>query len=438
MSTRVRCPHCHAAYHVADEHRGKALRCARCQKTFRAEKGEASASAATKRHLLPWFIGGLVGLLLGAVGAFLALRDRPPPEHPVNSPLTEPEASAPSSPPPPTPPAPSPPATTTKPTPPLAPPPPPPPIAWQDLVYQEAGFSVSFPGTPQRTSRKDAFDRPIETFAVTLSGGRGSYVVVCESAPPGTATPRELLTALVQERSSPPAATKELTIGGHPSVELRTEEGDMGKTVTTVERLCLVGDHLYQVSVSALTATHDPAAASRFLDSFKPLAPPPAPPKPPPPPAPPVVVRDMSRLVVKLPDGWSADYNRFAQKWTFTRDVPGEKGPQKVRLTVGEMLDDAKDVEACATKWRRRDLVDVDEPIGTIVEITAKEKRADGYVIKALVRQTTERPEKRPAFVAVREINGLKLLAHAGDLPSESLRDEALALFENARFDAGK
>ncbi len=292
MSYRIRCPNCRSAYSVPDAHRGKKLRCARCQRTFRAADGlEPAPRMGRRTHGTAWiWVAGAASLLVvGGTGAILLLTGNKP-----------------------------------------------------ELI--------AVAPTPVPVPREE--DPPAPPVVVT-------------PPPPAPVTPP----APVVVTPPPPAAPELLP---------------------------------------------PPAAVALPL--------------PPPPPVVAAPKASPSRLEVRLPEGWKADYNRFSRKWTFEKELAAET----IRVTVGELLDDVKDADACATKLKRRDLVDVDDSEWLFGEVTAREKLPDGFLVKGVTLRARNRLEKRLGLVMVREVGGLRLVCQGTALTSEALRDEVIEMFRAA------
>lgn len=442
MRLRVRCPHCRTRYKIPEEYGDKSLRCARCQKNFRVQSAAEPPASSGMSLLLPLL---LVVLLLGGIAGVVSWRtwlsgDEGTPGPTPSTDLGPDLVAAP--PPAPAPPRPDPqPEPPTKPQPATVPPPTPPSVpvlVWQDFRTDEGAFSVRFPGRPEKTLRKQGQGSGILTYSVALDQNRATFLVLCESLPTDMAdlTPREILQAVAAGQPQPPRKTQEIEVHGHHGVEAVFQEEHNGKAVTIVERAIVGRKYLYRLSVSSLTERQDAAVVTPFFESFKPLAPPPAPPKPmpvvaaPPPPRP-ADKPQVSQLVVTLPEGWKADFNRFSQKWIFEREIDGSG---MVRVTLGEALDDAADAETCATRLRRRELVDVEDSDRVFTEFTLKEARKEGFLVKAVAVAVKDRKDRRFAFVMVRTLNGLRLLGQGTALPTEALRDEVIAAFDGARF----
>lgn len=319
-------------------------------------------------------------------------------------------------------------------------PPPAPALAWQDISFENAGFSASFPGKPD-TVRKNIGGATTQTVSATLKSPPASFTVICvELDKLAAAEPGQVLAGVAAGFGEALRSKHDVKLGPHAGLELVVEESQDGSPWTTVQRLFVVKGRLYQLIATAPRDRHDPALAARFLDSFALLESP----EPPEPLKPPVPVKPAPRqgglaaLKVELPDGWAGDFNKFKNRWTFKKVTASSSGAaQENTLEIGELSEEAKSADAYAERVRARDFLEIDSDFTgyAFVEVAEKQTLPDGFVILGSARNWNRRGEKpQLGLVVVREVGGVKLRCVSPNLRDEALRREALEVCRSARF----
>ena len=456
----VRCPHCREGYRVADEHRDKVLRCAKCRRMFRAAPAPRDPA---RSHATAFAVAAASAALVagaGAAAAFFLSRAGP---RDTAAPPAAAEVVRPAEPAPPPPAAPE-----------LLPPPgitgdPPAPkspreraVAWAEEnnalgrahgVVKDMADALAAKGNEGDDFALGVEGGLLQSKKTTWLVGRGGEFLVAEAPPAGpdgqgfgfTVTPlprpsvRRGSTAVrldgLKVAPAEGRITGEVTCrrpgeGGAPAA-LRLIVVRNGTTHTDLSPLGAVppaenvtlpftvaaaaGPVLLLAEVVAGEAVLSNAVATAVVVTAPPVvaAPPPKP-------------AGLAGLEVKLPPGWRGEFNRFSRRWTFARDA--------ARVTVGELLDDVYDADACAARLRRRDLVDVEDDAFAFAEITAKEKLPGGFLVKGVTLGVNDRREKRLGIVMVRTLGGTRVICQGTALPDEAARAEAVGLFAGARL----
>jgi predicted Zn finger-like uncharacterized protein len=457
MPIRVTCPHCQTVGVVADEVRGKAVRCKKCGRPFAVGRPVPRAAPAVppparlrgRRFLVAAVLAGVLGAGVGFPAAYILLKNGKRPDDvvvapgPTAPPDTGRQHDTPAAP------------TATRPEAPRDTAPKPPvaaPVEWKDFTSREGRFSARFPGPPQTTSEKNPAGGRVQTFTASVNASPGarptSFTVSCSDLDPTlTAEPAAFLDAAAADVARGSREKTAVKLGGFPGVELRGEETNReGDVYLTTQRLCLVRARLYHVIASGPRDRETPALFTRFFDSFTLLdTEAPAPPvvdKPrPEKPAPPVVEKPrpaeppkvtLASLRLTLPDGWQADYNKFLAAWEVTKPPPTPRSSAEV-LRIEECPQDARTPDDYPSRLKEKDFLNIDVP--GWVEVGKKEDLPDGFLFKGVVKKFSN-PKTPPTlgFVAVRDVGGMKLRCFSANLRDEKSRDEALELFEGAKF----
>jgi predicted Zn finger-like uncharacterized protein len=318
----VNCPSCKAAYTVSEQHAGKTVRCKKCGSAFRVApmppaKPEAStgvraaqarpgSKAAPSRQPRtsrppvatdhgrpePHPSGGKeksnLGLLIGAgvVALVVALGVTVPVVYFMTRNKTEPRDLRTNVDGKDNKPQPDQLAKDSKPKPDQA------ALAWKELTSEDGRFSVSFPGTPEKTSQ-DRPAGPVQSYVLAL-GGEQTFTVTWNDLE-GTEglDPKIFLDTFAKQMAANAKDKKEVKTNGHPGVELQMDQDEGGMPMAMTQRIYFVKGRLFQLIVTGARGKQDPAATARFFDSFKPSETPAVaqvvPPKPPiDPPKPPI------------------------------------------------------------------------------------------------------------------------------------------------------
>ncbi len=148
---------------------------------------------------------------------------------------------------------------------------------------------------------------------------------------------------------------------------------------------------------------------------------------------------DFSKLVFPKSESWTKEYNEFlGGSWALYREAPL---PNKDTVTEHLYVDffkenNPQDLDSYAAKLKEENFL----ARGFVwTEITAKDKLADGFLIKGLSVLAKEK-DKKPdlVFVMVRDISGAKFLFHSSGAVSDASRTEAIEMCKGAHFDATK
>jgi hypothetical protein len=181
------------------------------------------------------------------------------------------------------------------------------------------------------------------------------------------------------------------------------------------------------------TSAKPPPASPPVVLDVGPPAPPPAP-APTPPTAPPK--RGLAELLLAVPGGWKANYNKFLPGWVVTKPPPTERSEAE-EVRIEECPADARTPAEYAAHLKEKDFLNVDVP--GWVEVGRPEDLPDGFVIKGVVKKFGN--PKTPStlgLIAVRDIGGLKVRCFSANLRSEKSRDEVLEMLKGATFGPAK
>jgi hypothetical protein len=147
----------------------------------------------------------------------------------------------------------------------------------------------------------------------------------------------------------------------------------------------------------------------------------------------------LAELKLNVPDGWKADYNKFlggVGGWELTKPPPTPMSEGEV-LRIEPCPDDARTPADYVAHLKEKDWLNVDVP--GFVEVGQKEEWPDGFIIRGVVKRFGGKTPPVLGFVAVRDINGLKVRCYSGSLRTtnkqpEGSREELVEMFKAARF----
>jgi hypothetical protein len=446
MSIRVTCPKCRAAFACPDEYRGKTLRCKKCGQSFVAGAPAPRKSAPAKppapapprglmgkRFVVAAVLAVLLGGGIGLPAALFLLKKRHPSDEGA---AVSPTAMAPAEPLLASPP-------TGKQEPPrdtgTKPPPTAQPVEWTEYTSPDWGFAARFPGAPQKASLPSLGGKRPQTFEGSAPAAPGrkpvTASVTCEERDPReTADPAAFLDARAAEIGRGEKMTTPLKLSGFAGVELRAGEAEW----PTTHRFYVVRARAYHLVAGGPPDKESVALVRLFLDSFKLLDP--GEPEPPPPP-PPVVTKPvppkggLAELQLTPPRGWEANYNKFlggVGGWELKKPPPTPRSdPEDVRIEPCPA--DALTPADYKAHLKEKDWLNVDVP--AFVEVGDKEDLPDGFVLRCVVKKFGN--AKTPpvlGFVAVRDINGMKVRCFGANLRSLESLNDALESFKAAKF----
>jgi hypothetical protein len=140
----------------------------------------------------------------------------------------------------------------------------------------------------------------------------------------------------------------------------------------------------------------------------------------------------LAGLRLAVPEGWTANYNKFLNVWDVTKPPPTPRSEAEV-LRIEECPADARTAADYAAHLKEKDFLLPELP--GWVELGPNEELSDGFVIKGVVKAFPN-PKTPPVLglLAVREIGGLRVRCLSATLRRAESRDEALAMFKGARF----
>jgi hypothetical protein len=152
------------------------------------------------------------------------------------------------------------------------------------------------------------------------------------------------------------------------------------------------------------------------------------------PPAPPAA-GNLGKLRLPLETGWKAEFQPFFNSWTIEKYTPGKDGfNESNRLTVRRLLSgEPAEADAFVARLKEMDFLDIGYQW---TEVTARDKLADGFVIKGLTRDHTVKDAKPVlGLVVVRDVAGDKLCGTSNSLRNEAVRTEALEMVKKASLE---
>jgi predicted Zn finger-like uncharacterized protein len=445
MSIRVTCPNCEAAFACPDDYRGRTLRCKKCGQSFVAAamkpRPVSTAAPRTKlargRFVVAALLAVALGAALGVPSAYVLLRKKPHEGTVVVAPAaTQPGADI-----------------RIPETSPAAPtdgarragperdtavrPAAASPVAWEDYTSRDWSFSVRFPGTPKVASLPMIAGKRPQVFTATVPPTSGrkavNFILTCEERDPGEAAdPAAYLAARAAEADPSLKEAVPVRCNGFPGLELRGE-AKQGDAWLTTHRIVLVRLRTYHLLASGPAAPDVPPLFKEFLDSFSvkdngepevlpsPVVSLPGPPK-----------DGLAGLRLAVPDGWRANYNKFLGAWDVTKPPPTTRTSAEV-VRIEPCPNQARTPADYTARLKDKDFLTVDLP--GWVEVGNREDLADGFVIKGVVKKFPN-PKTPPvlAFLAVRDIGGLRVRCFSGDLRTEMSRDAVLEMFKGASF----
>jgi hypothetical protein len=144
----------------------------------------------------------------------------------------------------------------------------------------------------------------------------------------------------------------------------------------------------------------------------------------------------LAELRLRVPDGWDANYNKFLGEWVIKKPPPTPmSGGQEVRIEP--CPDDAGKPDNYAAHLKEKDWLTGDGP--GFAEVDQKEEWPDGFVIRGVVQRFGGKAPPTLGFVAVRDINGLKVRCYSANLRTtkefpEGSRQELIDMFKAAKF----
>jgi hypothetical protein len=139
---------------------------------------------------------------------------------------------------------------------------------WNTFTNREHGFSVSFPGDPEKTVKKGPGGETTY-FLVRLEGGLVTYtMMVLESPVDLSPEAKQGLDAVVVQFGKAVKSRSDVQIKGHPGVELTLEIEKSNGSVAVTQRTYIVKKRLYQLMAGSIPSKKDATQAQKFLDSF--------------------------------------------------------------------------------------------------------------------------------------------------------------------------
>jgi hypothetical protein len=147
--------------------------------------------------------------------------------------------------------------------------------AWKSFTSKEGGFSVLMPGTPKAMRQSlNTQAGPIAMNMFVLDMGTTAYVVMFSDYPAEgvkKAGSAKVLKgardgAVNNARGAKLLAEKQISLNGHPGVELKLEQGEQG---ILLARLYMVRNRLYQAICVMPKNRAVSGEMERFVGSFK-------------------------------------------------------------------------------------------------------------------------------------------------------------------------
>ena len=320
------------------------------------------------------------------------------------------------------------------------------PVVWKDFTSRDGRFSVRFPGAPAVTSPPNARGRRVQMFTAALPPTPERmetwFAVTCEDFDPGeTSDADAFLAAHAAEPGPQWTKNAPIKLGRFPGLELHRAAVDVHPKVVRAgtRRLYLVHTRLYTLTATGPPGPDAPPLFQEFFDSFKLLdsSEPELLPSP-------IVVAvppkdGLAGLQLNVPDGWTANYNKFSFTWTLTKPAPTPRSNGE-EFVIEECPADARTPEVYAARLKERDFLTGDVP--GFVEVGNKGNLPDGFYFKGVVKKYPNgRTPPILGLAAVRDIGGLKVRCYSANLRTtkerpEGLREELLEMFKAAKFAA--
>jgi hypothetical protein len=147
--------------------------------------------------------------------------------------------------------------------------------AWKPFASKEGGFSVMMPGTPKPMRQSlNTQAGPIAMNMFVLDMGTTAYVVMFSDYPEAgvkKAGAAKVLKgardgAVNNARGAKLLSEKQISLNGHPGVELKMEQGAQG---ILLARLYMVRNRLYQAICVVPKSRAGSGDMERFVGSFK-------------------------------------------------------------------------------------------------------------------------------------------------------------------------
>jgi hypothetical protein len=141
---------------------------------------------------------------------------------------------------------------------------------WTEFTSKEGRFAASFPGKPDKATKKDK-SAVTTTFAATREKGRVAYIVMYSDyeRPDPKADPKAVLKAASAPLAKETKMKKEIKLNGVDGVDLVLEKVQGGEKWLLNHRIYYVDGRLYQVMVAYPADVKDKVQVAKFFDSFK-------------------------------------------------------------------------------------------------------------------------------------------------------------------------